>query len=68
MSTHFFYILHIKLKEMEHRAPCKHILCPYTHHQKDDEEDDMEDDSVVFTDSSSSDHLPKGTLSRLPTN
>ena len=27
----------------------------------------MEDDSEVFTDSSSSDHLPKGTLSRLPT-
>ena len=26
----------------------------------------MEDDSVVFTDFSSSDHLPKGTLSRLP--
>ena len=24
-------MLHIKLKEMEHRAPCKHILCPYTY-------------------------------------
>ena len=23
--------LHIKLKGMEHRAPCKHIFCPYTH-------------------------------------
>ena len=33
----------------------------------DNEEDYMEDDSVVFTDSSSSHHLPKGTLSRLPT-
>ena len=28
--------------------------------------DEMEDDSVVFTEPSSSDHLPKGTLSRLP--
>ena len=35
--------------------------------KRDDEGEDMEDDSVVFTDSSSSDHLPKGTLSRLPT-
>ena len=40
---------------------------PFSVFKKDDEEDDMEDDSVVFTDSSSSDHLPKGTLSRLPT-
>ena len=24
-------MLHIKLKGMELRAPCKHILCPYTH-------------------------------------
>ena len=24
-------MLHIKLKGMEHRAPCKYILCPYTH-------------------------------------
>ena len=24
-------MLHIKLKVMEHRAPCKHIVCPYTH-------------------------------------
>ena len=24
-------ILHIKLKGMEHRAPCKHIFCPLTH-------------------------------------
>ena len=22
--------LHIKLKGMEHRVPCKHIFCPYT--------------------------------------
>ena len=23
-------MLHIKLKGMEHRAPCKHKFCPYT--------------------------------------
>ena len=34
--------------------------------EKDDEEVCMEEESVVFTDSSSSDHFPKGTLSRLP--
>ena len=39
---------------------------PYSVFSKDDEEDEMEDDSVVFTEPSSSDHLPKGTLSRLP--
>ena len=38
---------------------------PFSVFKKDDEEDDMENDSVLFTDSSSSDHLPKGTLSRL---
>ena len=26
-------MLHIKLKGMEHRAPCKHIICPYTQPQ-----------------------------------
>ena len=40
---------------------------PFSVFKKDDEGEDMEDDSVVFTDSSSSDHLPKGTLLRLPT-
>ena len=25
------FLLHIKLKDMEHRAPCKPIFCPYTH-------------------------------------
>ena len=40
---------------------------PFSVFKKDDEAEDMEEDSVVFTDSSSSDHLPKGTLSRLPT-
>ena len=34
--------------------------------EKDDEEVCMEEKSVVFTDSSSRDHLPKGTLPRLP--
>ena len=34
--------------------------------EKDDEEVNMEEESVVFIDSSSSDHLPKGTLPRLP--
>ena len=29
-SKHFF-LLHIKLKGMEHRAPCQPIFCPYTH-------------------------------------
>ena len=24
-------IFHITLKGMKHRAPCKHIFCPYTH-------------------------------------
>ena len=27
----FFLMLHIKFKGMEHRAPRKHIFCPYTH-------------------------------------
>ena len=40
---------------------------PFSVFKKDDEGEGMEDDSVVFIDSSSSDHLPKGTLSRLPT-
>ena len=55
-----------KEKEEEEKA----ILAqknPFSVFKKDDEGKDMEDDSVVFTDSSSSDHLPKGTLSRLPT-
>ena len=35
-SNYFFLnivMLHIKLKGMEHRAPCKHIFCPYTHYR-----------------------------------
>ena len=34
--------------------------------KKKDGEEVMDNDSVVFTEPSSSDHLPKGTLSRLP--
>ena len=33
---------------------------------QNDEENVMEEDTVIFTDSFSNDHLPKGTLSRLP--
>ena len=31
VKIHFFYF--IKLKGMEHRAPCMHIFSPYTHPQ-----------------------------------
>ena len=38
MQTHIFFLkvvmLHIKLKGKEHRAPCNHIFCPYTHPKK----------------------------------
>ena len=27
----FFFLKVVKFKGMEHIAPCKHILCPYTH-------------------------------------
>ena len=60
---------YLKEKEQKEEAE-KAILAqknPFSVFKKDDEEDDMDDDSVVFTDSYSSDHLPKGTLSRLPT-
>ena len=39
---------------------------PYSLFAEKEEEEAMDDDSVVFTEPSSSDHLPKGTLSRLP--
>ena len=39
---------------------------PYSVLHKDDTEVCMEEESVVFTESASSDHLPKGTLPRLP--
>ena len=29
-------MLHMKLKGIEHRAPCKHTFCPYTHPQTPD--------------------------------
>ena len=41
---------------------------PFSVFKKDDEEDDMENDSVVLTDSSSSAHLPKGTLFTITNN
>ena len=61
---------YIKEKAQKEKEAEKAILAqknPFSVFKKDDEAEDMEDDSVVFTDSSSSDHLPKGTLSRLPT-
>ena len=60
---------HKEKEQKEKEEAEKAILAqknPFSVFKKDDEEDDMGDDSVVFTDSSSSDHLPKGTLSRLP--
>ena len=39
---------------------------PYSVLHKDDKKVCMEEESVVFTDFSSSDHLPKGILLRLP--
>ena len=39
---------------------------PYSVFAEKDEKEVMDDDSVVFTEPSSSDHLPKGTLLRLP--
>ena len=39
---------------------------PYSVFAEKDGEEVMDDESVVFTEPSSSDHLPKGTLSRLP--
>ena len=53
-------------KDKEAEKAAKSQKNPYTVFSKNDEEDEMEDDSVVFTEPSSSDHLPKGTLPRLP--
>ena len=39
---------------------------PYSVFAEKDGEEVMDDESVVFTEPSISDHLPKGTLSRLP--
>ena len=52
-----------ELKEKEQAVKAQQN--PYSVLHKDDEEVCMEEESVVFTDSSSSDHLPKGTLARL---
>ena len=41
---------------------------PYSVFAEKEDEVVMGDDFVVFTEPSSSDHLPKGTLSRLPLN
>ena len=51
----------LKAKEQAEKAHQN----PYSVLHKDDEVC-MEEESVVFTDSSPSDHLPKGTLPRLP--
>ena len=53
-------------KEMKEKEAEKAQQNPYSVMHKDDEEVCMEEESVVFTDSASSDHLPKGTLPRLP--
>ena len=39
---------------------------PYSVFAEKDGEEVMDDESVVFTEPSTSDHLPKGTQSRLP--
>ena len=41
---------------------------PYSVFAEKDEEEVMDADPVIFTAPSSSDHLPKGTLPRLPVN
>ena len=53
-------------KDKEAEKAAKFQKNSYTVFSKNDEEDEMEDDSVVCTEPSSSDHLPKGTLPRLP--
>ena len=53
-----------ELKEKEEAEKAQQN--PYSVLHKDDTEVCMEEESVVFTESASSDHLPKGTLSRLP--
>ena len=53
-----------ELKEKDQTEKAHQI--PYSVLHKDDVEVCMEEESVVFTGSSSSDHLPKGTLPRLP--
>ena len=58
---------HRKKKEQTEKAK-QAEKNPYSVFSEKEEEEVMDDDSVVFTEPSSSDHLPKGTLSRLPLN
>ena len=51
-----------ELKEKEQAEKAEQN--PFSVLRKDNKEVCMEEDSVVFTDSSSSDHLSKGTLPR----
>ena len=54
-------------KEKEQMEKAKQAeMNPYSVFAEKDGEEVMDDESVVFTEPSSSDHLPKGTLSRLP--
>ena len=53
-------------KELKEKEAEKAQQNPYSVLHKDDTEVCMEEESVVFTESASSDHLPKGTLPRLP--
>ena len=54
-------------KEKEQMEKAKQAeMNPYSVFAEKDGEDVLDDESVVFTEPSSSDHLPKSTLSRLP--
>ena len=54
-------------KEMEEAQKTKRAeKNPFSVFAEKNGEEVMDDESVVFTEPSSSDHLPKGTLSRLP--
>ena len=67
ICLHFFEIVafpdHIHLQTEKATQAEKN---PYSVFAEKDGEEVMDDESVVFTEPSSSDHLPKGTLSRLP--
>ena len=53
-----------KKKQKQHKKQAEKN--PFSVFAEKDGEEVMDDDSVVFIEPSSSDHLPKGTLSRLP--
>ena len=55
-----------KEKEQTEKVKQAAFHNPYSVFAEKDEKEVMDDDSVVFIEPSSSDHLPKGTLSRLP--